>query len=486
YRRWLKDYAKHNAHVICLARKGMKAYVDQYGPYGTRDDSLLEVGQCLVADGKTLNFFIRHPVTGRPCRMKLIVFMDWKSRYPVGWQIMPEEDSIAILAAFRNAVATLGKYPESVYLDNGKAFKAKVFTETDPDLGDLVGLYARVGTATLFADPYSGRSKAVVERWFRTVQMQMEVLIPSYCGDSISTKPAWMHRNEKFHKAWHDAKTRGWIPNIREAAFLLEHYFNWYAQQPQKTLGTTPETLFLQGKGPGVDPLQLNHDFTWRTQAQPRNCRIRLWNIEYEGDCLHGLSRKEKIQIRYNTADMRVIWCYTQEGIYIGEVYPVEALHPLARLFGDEVSMAQVKDHNKRLARHKKHTVRHLKALGVGRDAVDSLGVLPFAAKVPVIPEGTPERPKPLPKAEELSTQDIKQLEAKVQAAEKEMQQKQDIPRPQYWASDLEHYEWCFSVIYQHGQSLNQEDEQFMDEFEALPEFEHYRQRFEDLKTLYE
>ena len=84
WRRWLRDYETYNAGVICLAREGMKAYKDKFAPYISRDSELLEVGQCLVADGKTLNFNILHPETGRPCRMTLIVFFDWKSRYPVG------------------------------------------------------------------------------------------------------------------------------------------------------------------------------------------------------------------------------------------------------------------------------------------------------------------------------------------------------------------------------------------------------------------
>ncbi|MCK5097444.1 MAG: hypothetical protein KAR45_05040, partial [Desulfobacteraceae bacterium] len=150
WRRWLKDYKKFNAGVICLAREGMKAYQDQFGSYISRDANLLEVGQCLVADGKTLNFFITHPETGRPCRMTLIVFFDWKSRYPAGWQIMPSENTVAILAAFRNAVETLGKYPDAVYLDNGRAFKSKFFTDITSDFEEMTGLYARVGTAVMF------------------------------------------------------------------------------------------------------------------------------------------------------------------------------------------------------------------------------------------------------------------------------------------------------------------------------------------------
>nr|NJM04896.1 transposase family protein [Desulfobacula sp.] len=220
WRRWLKDYEKFNAGVICLAREGMKAYKDKYAPYISRDAELLEVGQCLVADGKTLNFFILHPETGRPCRMTLIVFFDWKSRYPAGWQILPTENQWGIMAAFRKAVMALGRYPDSVYLDNGKAFKSNLFCkEVDLDFEEMTGLYARVGTAVMFAQPYNGRAK-VVERFFATIQDQLEFIMPSYCGDSITTKPPWMNRNETFQKAWHEARTQNWIPTIEKRLLL--------------------------------------------------------------------------------------------------------------------------------------------------------------------------------------------------------------------------------------------------------------------------
>ena len=483
WRRWLKDYEKHNAGVICLAREGMKAYQDLYGPYITRDAGLLEVGQCLVADGKTLNFFIRHPETGRPCRMTLVVFFDWSSRYPAGWQIMPTENQISILAAFRNAVQALGRYPDMVYLDNGRAFKSKLFTDTDPDFEEMTGLYARVGTAVTFAKPYNGRSK-VVERFFKTVQEQLEFMMPSYCGDSITTKPPWMHRNEKFQRAWHEARTQGWIPSIREAAVIIDRYFHWYGQQPHSDLDSPPADLFLAGRGPGVDTLQLNHDFLMRKEVCPRNCRVTLWGIDYESDCLHNLSRKEPILAMIDTANLDQICCYTKDGIYLGEAFPVQACHPMARRFGDQVALDQVIYQNKRQATLAKNTRKQLTALGVTKDAQDSLNILPFAGKrpkEPVLP--APEKKGPAPEA--LSEKEVKRIEAAVKEAEEAMDSQPKIKRPKYWLSDLAHYEWCFKCQYEHGQQLDPADVSFMKKFEGLPEFDQYRQHFEDLKTIY-
>ena len=288
WRRWLDDWSKRSQHIIVLAREGEKAYRDKIGPYISRDTSQLTVGQVLVADGHDLNFEIIHPQTGKPARLKLIMFFDWASRMPVGWQIMPTENTAAISAALRNAILNLGNVPDVVYLDNGKAFKSRFFTETDPDLTELTGLYARLGTATCFAAPYNARAK-VVERFFLTMQEQFERLMPSFCGASIGDKPAWRSRNEKFHRSLHEKRTGGFMPNIREAAWLLSLYVEWYGRQPHAGLGgRSPADVLDAGRGSGVDAAQLDREFLWSKKVSPRRCRVTLYGIDYESDCLHG------------------------------------------------------------------------------------------------------------------------------------------------------------------------------------------------------
>jgi putative transposase len=385
-RRFLDSYAKRNQHIVVMARDGFKAYQDKVGPYVSRDASILEVGQVLVADGHTLNFTVLHPRTGKPVRMKLILFFDWASRYPVGWQIMPTENTVAIQAALRMAIQNLGKYPQILYIDNGKAFKAKVFTDTDPDFEELQGLFARLGMAVMFAMPYRGRSK-VVERFFSTVNMQCEEIMPAYCGRSIDKKPAWMHRNEQFHKAWHEARTGGWVPNVREAAHFLEVYFRWYAEQPHAGLGgRTPGEIFSKGVGPGVDVSELNYHFLWRERRTPRNCRITLFGIDYEADCLHGMG--EDVMAAYDTANLNTVYCYTLNGEYLGDACPVEALHPVARILGDEVSVDQVKDAMRRQRHLYNQTKQGLIELGARDEDVQGLKALPWNQRLEVLPGG--------------------------------------------------------------------------------------------------
>ena len=211
-----------------------------------------------------------------------------------------------------------------------------------------------------------------------------------------------------------------------------------------------------------------------------------MWDIDYESDCLHNLSAKEPIRAMVDTADLSKIWCYTMDGIFLGEAHPVQACHPLAKLFGDQVSVSQVTYENKRQARLAKNTKKQLEDLGVTKRAPDSLNVLSFAArkeKTPILPGGDQSTAKPLP--EELSEKEVKRLEHIIEKAEQEMEVLPEIPRPKYWSSELEHFEWCFRLVNEHGQVPGSEDKTFMNDFESGPEFDNYRQRFEDLKLIY-
>ena len=480
--RWLADYCEKNMHVVTLARDGEKAYVDHYGPYVDRDPDLLSVGDVLVSDGKVLNFTVLHPVTGRPVRMPIIIWMDWKSRFPAGFQIMPSENTIAIHAALRMAVITLGMFPKHAYIDNGKAFRARVFTKTDPDIEACAGLYPRLGIGVHFSKSYHGRSK-INERLHRTMQEQMERMVPSFTGVSIEDKPAHMARNEKFHQAWHRARTAGWVPTIREASQIVSAYFGWYVQTPHDGLGgRTPLEVFEAGRGPGIDPAILHSEFLWRKAVPADRCRITLWGVDYESDALHGF--RGKVLAMFDTADMEQIYLHTLDGQYIGEALPTVGLHPMARAFNDEASIARLDFEMKRQGRLKKQAKKSLLALGVDPKGTTLLDSLPYAEKVPVSRtqkkiEAAPE-PAPLPDAE------VKRLSTLAEEAAAECQADLCPDRPGFFASDQARYEWCFYARVRDGYRLADEDAAWMAAYENSREYiESHQERFDQLRELY-
>jgi putative transposase len=152
------------------ARLGSKAVAETIVKTIIRDSSLLNVGDVWVADGHTLAFDIMNPKTGKAQRMTMIMVLDWASRYPVGASLAFTEDSHHIQVAFRNGFLNWGAVPRCVYLDNGKAFRSKLFHEQwdnhDLEL-ELGGIFPKLGIEAHFAESYNAKAK-VIERFFKT------------------------------------------------------------------------------------------------------------------------------------------------------------------------------------------------------------------------------------------------------------------------------------------------------------------------------
>lgn len=225
YAKWFKD---NNYDKWVLARDGEKALADKVEPYIKRDASLLEVGDILVADGHKLAFQVINSFTGKPCRATLVGFLDWKSTALVGYEIMLEENTQCIASALRNAIINLDMIPKVVYQDNGRAFRAKYFTDDKgfTELG-FQGLYSKLGIETVFARPYNARAK-VIERFFKEFQEEFEKMMPSYIGTSIENKPAWLKRGELLHQEWHKNLTNNHIPTLQETIKYINAWIEFH------------------------------------------------------------------------------------------------------------------------------------------------------------------------------------------------------------------------------------------------------------------
>jgi putative transposase len=255
-RRFIDEFKRTRYDAWVEAREGAKALNDKCLPYAERNWRLLTVGEGLVADGHRLNFQVINPFTGKPCRATIVLFWDWKSSYPLGWEIMLEESIQCIASALRNGILTLGKIPKWLLIDNGKAFKANVFT-SDIDLEDGItyGMFATLGIHTHFSQAYNPQEKPL-ERFWGTFNNWFERLVPSYTGASIPDKPPYMLRNEKDAQARHNE----WVPKIEEVQEMLLKFREFYSDQPSRGRdGLTPREIFEAEKGPGVDPDELTY-----------------------------------------------------------------------------------------------------------------------------------------------------------------------------------------------------------------------------------
>ena len=378
YAKWFKD---NNYDKWVLARDGEKALSDKVEPYIKRDASLLDVGDILVADGHKLAFQVINPFTGKPCRATLVGFLDWKSTALVGYEIMLEENTQCIASALRNAIINLDMIPKIVYQDNGRAFRAKYFTcgsgsdgskrkrgafvgepnsfSDDKGFGELgfYGLYAKLGIETVFARPYNARSK-VIERFFKEFQEGFEKLMPSYVGSSIINKPAYLKRNENFHKNLH----QDYIPTIEETIKMIYMWLKFKNSQPcTNAPNMTIAEVLENRKKQNIDKSLLD-DLMLATEVKTiqRN-GVRFLNCDYFDERLYGL--KGKVLVKYNLFDLTSVKVFTPKGEYLCTAERVTETHPMAKILGTVEDLEDYKQKIQKQQKLKRKTINSVKKL---------------------------------------------------------------------------------------------------------------------------
>ena len=329
FRKYANWFKKNSYDKWVLARDGEKVLSDKVEPYIKSDASLLEVGNILVADGHVLNFNVINPFTGKSTRATLVGFLDWKSIALVGYEIMLEENTQCIASALRNSIINLDMIPKIVYQDNGRAFRAKYFTDDKgfTELG-FQGLYAKLGIKTVFAKPYNARAK-VIERFFKEFQESFEKLLPSYVGSNIQNKPAYMMRNEKLHKQLHN----DFVPTLDEIIKMINIWLNFKNSQPCPNAPNKTIAEILESRKRQNIDINLLDDLMLATEVKTiqRN-GIRFLNCDYFDERLYGF--KSKVLIKYNLFDLTSIKVYTTKGEYLCTAERVIETHPMAKLLG--------------------------------------------------------------------------------------------------------------------------------------------------------
>jgi len=327
---------------------GAKALRDRVVPYIERDLSKIEVGDIIVGVGHRLAFQVINPFTGTPCRPLLIAYQDWKSGGLVGFEIMLEENTQCFASALRNSIINLGKIPKYVYQDNGKAFKSNYFVNTD----GITGLFVKLGITPIFAKPYNAKAK-VIERFFREMQDSFERLLPSFVGSDIYSKPAYLKRNEKFHKENHI----DYIPTIEETLELINKWLCFHYSQPcpnnkHKSIGEVLDA----GRGTGVDIKSLD-DLMMVTEIKRigRN-GIRFLKSDYYDESLYGL--RTSVVIKYSLFDLSYIKVYLTNGQFLCVAKRLKAINPIANYVGGPKDIEELTQRIKQQKQLEKQTIK--------------------------------------------------------------------------------------------------------------------------------
>lgn len=217
------------------------------------------------------------------------------------------------------------------------------------------GLYSKLGIETVFARPYNARAK-VIERFFKEFQEGFEKLLPSYIGSSIQNKPAYMMRNEKLHKSWHN----DYIPTIEETIKMIDMWLCFKNSQPCPNVpNKTIAEVLAERKTQNIDINTLD-DLMLATKVKTiqRN-GIRFLNCDYFDERLYGF--KSKVLIKYNLFDLTKIKVYTTKGEYLCTAERVTETHPMAKLLGNVKDYEDYKQKIEKQRKLRRKTINFVK-----------------------------------------------------------------------------------------------------------------------------
>lgn len=485
-RRFVKKYTQECYDEWVMWREGKKAWNDKCAISLLRDWSLAEVGDIVIADGHVLNFETINPETGKPKRMTLLLFYDGASDYPLGWEVMPTENIACISSAFRRACLTLGKFPKVVYLDNGKAFRAKFFQGTaNFEEAGFLGLYRELGCEVIHAWVRNPKSKPI-ERFFGTFQ-ELEVFVPSYTGNSIANKPPRMHQGETLHRKLYE-KMGGRPLTLEETHAVIANWFCDYVNRSQKG-GKIPAEIFQAGVGPGIDARRLALLMLQKEIRTISKDGIRHMGRLYWHEALS--SRRHPVIVRYDAQAPHTVLVYTQEDEFICEARDREyykiacGLHPAAKVLG---SAEQLEDLSKAIELKK------------GQEKLAGANLRKMLTEV-VLPE-TEKRQEELlkkikekniavkPKSKVMTPEEIAAVEEAKERARREMAEAEKIkytPSSEMrFKDDIARYEYLFFTKFEKNIELTAQDQEFMETFEETPRFKRiFKCRYDEFLELF-
>ncbi len=491
-RRFVNAYIAHCFDEFTLFTQGKKAWNDKCAISIMRDWSLVEVGDIVIADGHVLNFETLNPETGKPKRMTLLLFFDGASNHPLGWEIMASENIQCISSAFRRTCMCLGKIPRVVYIDNGRAFRAKFF-EGSRDLAQvgISGLYESLGCKVVHAWPYHGQSKTI-ERFFGTMH-EMEVFVPSYVGNNINNKPARLHRNEKLHQKLYEGM--GGRPlTLEETHTAVMQWFTQYVNRPNRAAhlnGRTPHEVFQAGRSEmsledieRLDMLMMSQEVRTITKDGFRLNGMLFWDEALA-------SRRHEILVRYDSVySPHCVKVYTLDGQFLCDARSRErygiahGIHPAAEHLGTEAQKLAFEDAMRLKKRQERTSFESIKAMteSVIVPEAQAQAKALQAEQKRVVKAARPVEATPMTPEEVAAFE-----EAKAKALEKQRAKGEYTPSTlKRFVDSLDRYSYLFSIMYDKGLSLIEEDALWMQHFEQSEEYtRNHKRRFDKMRDFY-
>jgi putative transposase len=391
YRTLLRYSESLPAEVITFTRKGKKAWEDRHEPLIQRDLSTFDVGEVYVGDHHELDILIQdHGNLRRPW---LTAWMDLRTRAIVGWHISTNPNSDTIALALAEACQPgehdgMGGVPQTVYIDNGKDYRAKRFNRRNirhdreqkigriSDNSVMKGFYKEWGIKRVHAMPYRARSKPI-ERYFRTLTEGFSKFCPAYLASSPKARPESLQKKvNNFYsntKPQARAKAREYFLTIGDLRSKFERWvYEDYHLEEHSMLGKSP---LAEWKG-NAKPLRLITEKSLTVSLWPsRTATVQQSGVQAFGTRKHPNFywhpelpgyRGQKIEVKYNPEDIAILHAFDTEGTYL---FPLVNNELAGRDISESDYKAMIREQSRERKRVKEEAER-LRRAGTDRNPV--------------------------------------------------------------------------------------------------------------------
>jgi putative transposase len=325
-----------------IARTGAHLHKLTMQKYQARHLDNIRAGDSYVGDGHTIDCYVAHPNTGKIWRPELTLFIDLKSRLPVGWWLGNSENVVDTLRALGAAISRFDHMPPMLYLDHGAGYRAKMMS------AEGVGFAQQMGIDIMAAIPGNPHGKGWVENYFRRVRDEHDKFFAGgqfYCGDDMAPEI-----NRRLSADVKSGKRK--LPSFYDYKASLIRYLERFSHEPlelhegRSAMQVWNESFVRIPAVLGVDELiRPMEEATVARQMVTLDKRTYLHPmlIDYQG---------QRVRVRYDLRDDQRVWICDQANRLI---CVAELTHKVAAIPSDRIEQARQVAEQKAVERHQYH-----------------------------------------------------------------------------------------------------------------------------------
>lgn len=322
----LRNFLNKDVNIIekNKARMGVKEFKDTHKPYIVRSYEDIKAGDIWTADGHDIDALCRVKVAGKwvEKKLKLIMWLDIKSRLVVGWTLSKTETTEAIAIALKRGIERYG-LPKKIYTDNGKAFTSKVLEGTE----ELDGIYASLGLEITHALPYNAQAKNI-ERWFLDFKQNLSKRFNTYIGGNVIERPEHMKgllmtkiaRGEAVTEDELEIEIEKYIEEKNHLFYAIRRAGGRKAHRGKGMNNRTPLEVFNEEypleQRRTIEDEKLRLLFMYTETRQVRQNGIEFMENLYANEYLY-YHFSEKVVIKYDPHNLSYIYVYLESGEFL-------------------------------------------------------------------------------------------------------------------------------------------------------------------------